>query len=159
MKAADISWKEILAFTAAGVALWIIAKPSGDKAEDKANSAADKLALSKKSQAAFSETFYVKLLKQEGYSKVDNYLIKIGETISMISNYCQSIYDSKGLFNDNEESLYSVFRIMKNLTVCSIVAKSFKAKFGVDMYSYLSDFLSSKEMTRLIEIINTKNYL
>lgn len=153
------SWKEILAFTLMGGVLWLIVKPSGDKQESKEEGKADKLAITNKTQSAFSEDFYIKLLTQEHYKNTSDYLTKISVSNAQLSHYVQTIYESKGWFNDDEDALYSVFRILKSITLVSIVAKSFNIKYNLNMYSYLSTFLNVKEMNRILEIINKKYYL
>lgn len=159
MNTDNFGWKEILALTAAGGALYFIVRPSGDKAESKEEGKQDLLALSQKTQYAFSEDFYGKMLSQEGYKKVEDYIKKYGLTVSQVNSYAESIYNAKGVFDDDEDALYSVFRIMKTITICSIVSKSFRIKYNKSLYSFLSEFLNTDELSRIVEIINKKYFL
>jgi hypothetical protein len=157
--ATDTSWKEILAFTFAGVALWFVAKPKGDKATAQQEHQLTLLTQTKKTQSAFSEQFYSLMLTQEGYKKIEDYLKKINMTVSEINDIADSIYDSKSYFDDDEDKLYSAFRIMKNITVCSIVSKVFKIRYEKNMYSYIANFLNTSEMSVVLNIINDKYFL
>ena len=74
------SWKEILAFTFAGGVLWFMLKPKGDEEEQREQHEQNVLALTQKTQSAFSEDFYAKLLTQEHYAKIEDYLKKINLT-------------------------------------------------------------------------------
>lgn len=158
MQTESITWKEMLVLGGLGIIAYFVIKPkdkSGEKAEDKG----DVQALSKKTQYAFSESFYSDMLRQEGYTDVTSYLNKYSLSISEINDYCVRIYDSKSYFDDDEDMLYSVFRIMKTITVCSIVAKTFKVKYQKSLYGYLANFLNSTEMNRIYDILSKKNYL
>lgn len=155
-----VTWKEVLALGVVGTAAWFfILAPDPDKKESKEEAAADLLAKTNKSQYAFSQDFWSKMLKQEGYTSAESYLTKIGVSITQVQNFAASLYDSKGTFDDDEDNVYSIYRMMKNITVCSIVSFIFNNLYNRDLYTYLSDFLNVKELTRVLEIVNEKNYL
>jgi len=66
------------------------------------------------------------------------------------------IYDSRGFFDDDEEAVYSVFRQMKHRANVSQVADAFYALYKDDLYNYMANFLSQKELDYIYGIILTK---
>jgi hypothetical protein len=154
----NLTWKEILALGGVGVGLYFLLRPSAEARGQAEETAADILATTQKSQAAFSESFGISQIKQAGYSSVESYLAKIGSSVSQLSDYAATIYDSKGFFDDDEDGLYNVFRQMRDISYCSLVAFVFKERYNKTMFTYLSDFLNAKELNRIIEILNTKYF-
>lgn len=80
------------------------------------------------------------------------------------SIYAQSIYDSFGLFGDDEELVISIFRKLQRKADVSRVADMFNQKFGGDMLAFMrvgSPFsglwggLSDSDLNRVLKIVNS----
>lgn len=69
--------------------------------------------------------------------------------------YAKKIYNAKGLFNDDEDAVYGVFRSLQSKTQVSLVAKAFFATYGKDLKNYLqppNGFLNNDEWNNVINI-------
>lgn len=66
----------------------------------------------------------------------------------------KQIYAAKGVFNDDEESVYAAFAKLKNKGQISEVAKSFQRLYKKDLQAYLLAFINESEMQKLQLIIN-----
>lgn len=69
----------------------------------------------------------------------------------------QQIYKAKGIFNDDEDSVFSVFRKCQYKTQVSRIAKAFLSRYNTDMYAYINPstgFLSNDEMLYIVSILN-----
>lgn len=66
------------------------------------------------------------------------------------------IDDSKGLFNDDEDTLYDVFRSISTQWQLSFLAAIFSAYYKKDLFLYLKSFLNANELNSLLSMI--KNY-
>lgn len=70
--------------------------------------------------------------------------------------YVEKLWDATGVFNDNEEEIYGVFRAMPTKAAISFLAKRFFMKKGQDLYSYLDEYLWDSEMLVVANIVNSK---
>lgn len=63
------------------------------------------------------------------------------------------IYDAKGFFDDDEQSVYSAFSMIKNQIHMVHLADYFKRLYKIEIVAYLSTFLNDEEMNRVNDII------
>lgn len=64
------------------------------------------------------------------------------------------IYDAMGLFNDDEDAIYAVFRQLKAKTQVSWLADVFFQQYNADLYQYLRGRMSDSEMDVVHGIVN-----
>ena len=60
-----------------------------------------------------------------------------------------TIYKSKGIFNDNEELFFSAIKEFRYKTQVSQVAEIFRTKYKKDLAAYIQSFLNEKELTQV----------
>lgn len=150
-------WKTILALAGGGIAIWyFVIKPDSDKEDQAKEDEITNLMKSTKYIAAMSPNFGLKAIKKLGYTSVNTYLEKKGLSTKKLQLQAKQIYDSEGIFNDDEDSLYNVFRDIKNIIICSILTEVFLLQHNADLNSYLSGFLNTEEMGKISKIINSK---
>jgi len=68
--------------------------------------------------------------------------------------YAKEIYNTHGVFNDSEDTLYSIFGNLKNKVNISEVAEQFYKLYGKDMKGYIANFLDDKEQAKLQTVIS-----
>lgn len=68
----------------------------------------------------------------------------------------EMIYKAKGLFNDDEEKLYSVFRMCETQYQVSLMAWYFNYIYKIDLYTYIKSFTNVAERNEIYKIL--KNY-
>ena len=74
-------------------------------------------------------------------------------------NLAEQIYNSYGYFNDDEDTLFSIFRNLKTKSQVASLAYWFNKKYNKDLINYISSFLNSSELLALNDIIKVKpNY-
>jgi hypothetical protein len=75
----------------------------------------------------------------------------------------KEIYDAFGVFNDDEQKVYSVFRRLPSKASCSFLVQVFSDKYGLDLllwlggattYTDLHDGLEKKELDVVLKIVN-----
>lgn len=69
--------------------------------------------------------------------------------------YAKKIYNAKGYFNDDEDTVYGVFRSLQSKTQVSLVAKAFFGLYGKDLKNYLqppNGFLNQDEWNQVVSI-------
>lgn len=69
--------------------------------------------------------------------------------------YAKKIYNAKGYFNDDEDTVYGVFRSLQSKTQVSLVAKAFFGLYGKDLKNYLqppNGFLNQSEWNQVVSI-------
>lgn len=66
------------------------------------------------------------------------------------------IYESKKFFNDDENKLYSVFRLINYQTQVSWVAFNFDLLYQSDMWNYIKSFTNREEQAEIIKLIAAK---
>lgn len=122
-----------------------------------------KLGVVKNEQDIKDEAIVNQMLKEDYFnpSYADKALIKYGAIQGWSGNSAEilakQIYDAKGIFNDDEEAVYSVFRKCQYKTQVSRIAKAFLYKYNADLYSYINPntgFLSNNEMMFIVSILN-----
>ena len=59
------------------------------------------------------------------------------------------IWDSKGVFNDDEDAVYGVFRQLKNRAQISFLSEYFFRYKNRDLYEFLNTFMSNEELAKL----------
>jgi hypothetical protein len=72
------------------------------------------------------------------------------------SIFAKQIYDSKGTFNDNEDTLYNIFRNIKTQYQLSFISGIFSTVYKKDLLEYLKSFLNDVEINKLLTMV--KNY-
>lgn len=73
-----------------------------------------------------------------------------------LQQLARNIYNSKGFFNDNEDTLYSSFRLCETQYQVSLMSFYFTYFYKADMYSYIKEFTNVEERAEIYNII--KNY-
>lgn len=68
------------------------------------------------------------------------------------------IYNSKGLFNDDEQMLFNAFNKLRNQAQVSYISELF-AKDKRDLTTFLKSFLNDEEMAKLYRIVANKPLL
>jgi len=68
----------------------------------------------------------------------------------------RNIYDSRGKFNDDEDALYSSFKLCETQYQVSLMSFYFTYFYKLDMYSYIKGFTDIEERAEIYNII--KNY-
>ena len=66
-------------------------------------------------------------------------------------NVAKSIYNAKGVFNDDETALYSAIKKFKYKSQISQTADKFSKIYNKDLAYYLSTFLNSQELDRIYQ--------
>lgn len=74
-------------------------------------------------------------------------------TTPKIEALAAQVKKSKGIFNDDETALYSVFRYLKTKTQVSQLAEVFERIYSRDLYSYLQSFLNESELSKVYNTI------
>jgi hypothetical protein len=77
-------------------------------------------------------------------------------TAQQAKNLAAHIRDSFGFFNDDEARIFGVFRQLKYQTNVSQISYAYSLLYGRDLHSDLRDYLSTKEMEEVYQIISTK---
>jgi len=77
-------------------------------------------------------------------------------TLASGQSYAIAIWDAFGVFNDNENNVYAIFRAIKYKSQISFVADLFYKKYQRDLYQFLKDKLSSAELGTVLTITNKK---
>ena len=70
--------------------------------------------------------------------------------------YVQDLWDATGIFNDDEEKIYGVFRAMRTQSQIAALAKRFNQLKTKDLYGYLKGYLNEAELLTLKGIIDQK---
>lgn len=96
----------------------------------------------------FWQDTYDEMAKKNGYIKL--------VSKSYQSKLVKQLYDSQGLFNDNENSVYDVFKQLNYQTALSQLSYIFSQTYSESLYDYLTGFMSDSEMRRIYDIV--KNY-
>jgi hypothetical protein len=70
--------------------------------------------------------------------------------------YANDIYDAKGIFNDDEDKVYSVFRAMKTQGQVAALSKRFNQIYSKDLYTFIRGFFNDDEMLTLKKLLDAK---
>lgn len=70
--------------------------------------------------------------------------------------YAEDIYKAHGVFNDDEEAIYSTFRSLRYQSQVSSIAEAFRRLYNQDLVTWLRDILNDEEFTTVLNIIKSK---
>jgi hypothetical protein len=73
---------------------------------------------------------------------------------NVANNLATALWDATGIFNDDEEAIYGVFRQLTYLSQISYLAQVFYAKYNQDLYGYLSNHLNNDELNNIANIVS-----
>jgi len=76
----------------------------------------------------------------------------IGSNVA--NNLATTLWDATGVFNDDEEAIYGVFRQLTYLSQISYLAQVFYGKYNQDLYGYLSNHLNTDELNTIANIVS-----
>ena len=71
-------------------------------------------------------------------------------------NLAKGLYNASGVFNDDEDSVYGVFRKVQTQYQLSILSGIFYFFYKKDLLEYLKGFMNADEMDKLLQMV--KNY-
>ena len=77
-------------------------------------------------------------------------------TMSYSLDLVNQLWDATGYFNDDEQSIYGVFRSLKTKSQVAFLAKRFFELKQQDLYSYLENYLNDSELLNVKGIIDSK---
>lgn len=102
-----------------------------------------------------------KVLADKGYTgaKVNNYFSKINFSSSDADNIAKSIYNAKGITNDDENAVYMAMNRIPTKVAVSLVSHRFKSIYGKELQDFLLSFLNATEFNTVLEIIKKKPLL
>jgi hypothetical protein len=72
------------------------------------------------------------------------------------SAYADDIYNAKGVFNDDEDKVFAVFRAMKTQSQVASLAKRFNQKYSKDLYTFVRGFFNDDEMLTIKKLLDSK---
>lgn len=101
---------------------------------------------------AFNRNFAKDYIKQKGTPGRQYKTVLL--TTPKAELLAQQLKKAKGIFNDDESAVYSVFRIVKTQTQISQVAKVFFDLTGRELVSFLESFMNEKELAKIYELVN-----
>lgn len=70
----------------------------------------------------------------------------MGYTVSGTEKLILDVYQSVGIFNDDEDKILGVLRAINYQTQYSFLADKFLGKYGKDMTSYIKDAFNAQEL-------------
>lgn len=91
------------------------------------------------------------LAKILGKNKTAKILSKVGA-----ESYAKQIKDAFGTFNDDEESIYAVFRNIRFKTQVASLVDAYSMLYKLDLLTTLKSKLSESEFATIVNIIETK---
>ena len=77
-------------------------------------------------------------------------------TFSKYKEYTDQLYNAKGIFKDDENSVLDIFRNLQTQFQVSELARYFSYFYKKDMLAYLKTFMNDDNLKEVLEII--KNY-
>lgn len=75
---------------------------------------------------------------------------------SKFGGWIQDLWDASGTFNDNEDDVYNIFKLLSSQYETSLFAATFKVIKGKDLYLYLKSFMSDGELAEVYDITSHK---
>jgi hypothetical protein len=72
------------------------------------------------------------------------------------SAYADDIWNAKGVFNDDEDKVFAVFRAMKTQSQVASLAKRFNQKYSKDLYTFIRGFFNDEEMITVKKLLDAK---
>jgi hypothetical protein len=94
----------------------------------------------------WSPSFWSEVAKKYGTATI------IGTNVA--NKLSDDLWDATGIFNDDEQAIYGVFRQLQYLSQISFLAQVFYAKHGQDLYGYLKNHLNDDEMNQIAIIVS-----
>jgi hypothetical protein len=92
--------------------------------------------------------------------KYPNKIFNVGQqykfSTSEYLDMAQRIYDAKGFFKDNENSVFDIFRNLQTQYQVSLLANSLSILKKKDLLEYLKTFMDDENLREVLDII--KNY-
>lgn len=73
-----------------------------------------------------------------------------------LQGIAKQIWNSKGIFNDNETQLFDAFQKARNQAQISYIAGVFQRDYKRDLFSFLQSFLNDAELSKVYQIIKGK---
>ena len=68
----------------------------------------------------------------------------------------KQVYNAKGIFNDDEDSLFGVFRTLNTQFQIAFLSNYFYKLYKKDLLSYILGFTNTEERAKLYDIIKNK---
>jgi hypothetical protein len=99
----------------------------------------------------FKKVDYIVLQKKLGLTSSKSF-----EWINAYLFLAYNIYNAKGLFKDNPDSVNSIFQKLNSRAKVSYLSEIFTRAYGLDLQTYLASFLDSTEMTKLANYLKNK---
>ena len=99
----------------------------------------------------FNASSYIALQKKLGLTNSKSF-----EWINAYLFLAYNIYNAKGIFKDNPESVNSIFQKLNSRAKISYLSEIFTKAFGIDLQTYLASFLDTTEMTKLANYLKNK---
>lgn len=92
----------------------------------------------------------------KNYQIPKGYILKL-VTVRTAQEICEKINDAFGVFNDDEEKIYGVFRNdIASKSILSFVCQIYYETYYKDLYNELKYKLSDTEFLTLLKIVNDK---
>ena len=73
---------------------------------------------------------------------------------NVANNLVKTLWDATGIFNDDEQAIYGVFRALQYQSQISYLAQVFYGTYQQDLYGYLSNHLNDDELNQIAIIIS-----
>jgi hypothetical protein len=70
--------------------------------------------------------------------------------------WIQEIWDAKGTFKDNEDTVYKIMRQMNSQFEINLFSKTFAVVKGRDLFGFLATFLNDEQLSNVHTIIKNK---
>jgi hypothetical protein len=102
----------------------------------------------------FKQADYIALQKKLGLSNSKPF-----EWINAYLFLAYNIYNAKGLFKDNPESVNAIFQKLNSRAKVSYLSEIFTRAYGIDFQTYLASFLDTTEMTKLANYLKNKKFV
>ncbi len=99
----------------------------------------------------FKKANYIVLQKKLGLTSNKSY-----EWINAYLFLAYNIYNAKGIFKDNPDSVNSIFQKLNSRAKISYLSEVFTKAYGIDLQTYLASFLDTTEMTKLANYLKNK---
>lgn len=96
-----------------------------------------------------SDKFVTFVARQSGVTDSTKYSLSDSKKIV-------SLYEAKGRFSDDESVVYNFFRNVKSILDLNFLNRQFKKKYGLDIFSFIEDFMNEAELLKVYSILKTK---
>jgi hypothetical protein len=112
------------------------------------NTIVDKIKKDKYKGGGIPYNVYLKLVNAGPYEDV--------KWLDSLSILIKNVYDSKGVFKDDIDKLYSAFQATKNLLQVSLLSKYFYIRYKKDIWEYIKSFTNNEEQSKILNILKNK---